>query len=129
MARRNMRRTEMHVTGLRFAAKFVVGLVLCAQAFGQAVPVVVDASAPGTPLPHFWEKMFGSGRAVLALRESYRDDLREVKKATDVEYVRFHNVLHDEVGIYSEDEQGKPIYNFTYVDQIYDGLLKIGVRP
>ena len=24
---------------------------------------------------------------------------------------------------------GKPVYNFTYVDQIYDGLLDRGVRP
>lgn len=91
--------------------------------------VSIDASAPGTPLPHFWEEMFGSGRAILALRDSYRDDLREVKKATGLRYVRFHNLLHDEVGVYDEDEQGKPIYNFTYVDQIYDGLLKNGVRP
>ena len=25
--------------------------------------------------------------------------------------------------------QGHPIYNFAYVDQIYDGLLQNGVRP
>jgi xylan 1,4-beta-xylosidase len=42
---------------------------------------------------------------------------------------RFHNILHDEVGVYDEDEQGNPIYNFSYVDQIYDGLLANGVRP
>jgi len=110
---------------------FVMLLALIAGrfAFAQSALITIDASATGTPLPHFWERMFGSGRAVLALRESYRDDLREVKKATNVEYVRFHNVLHDEVGVYSEDEHGKPVYNFTYVDQIYDGLLKLGVRP
>jgi len=37
--------------------------------------------------------------------------------------------LHDEVGVYDEDDQGRPICNFSYVDQIYDGLLKNGVRP
>ena len=104
-------------------------LILCVAAAGQSKPVVIDAAAPGTPFPHFWEKMFGSGRAILALRESYREDLREVKKATGIEYVRFHNLLHDEVGVYDEDEQGKPVYNFTYVDQIFDGLVKNGVRP
>ena len=35
----------------------------------------------------------------------------------------------DEVGVYNEDEHGNPVYNFSYVDQIYDGLLKNGVRP
>jgi xylan 1,4-beta-xylosidase len=91
--------------------------------------VVVDASAPGHPFPHFWEEMFGSGRAILSLRESYRRDLREVKQVTDFQYVRFHAILDDEVGIYGEDAQGQPVYNFSYVDQIYDGLLANGVRP
>jgi xylan 1,4-beta-xylosidase len=90
---------------------------------------VIDARSPGRPFPHFWEQTFGSGRAILALREGYRDDLREVKKVTELEYVRFHNILHDEVGVYDEDEKGNPVYNFSYVDQIYDGLLQNGVRP
>ncbi len=47
----------------------------------------------------------------------------------DMRYVRFHAILHDEVGVYDEDDQGNPVYNFTYVDQIYDGLLERGVRP
>lgn len=73
--------------------------------------------------------MFGSGRAILTLREAYREDLRAVKKVADFRYVRFHAILHDEVGVYNEDEHGNPVYNFAYVDSIYDGLLKNGVRP
>lgn len=98
---------------------------------GQTSPeaIEIDAHAPTTPFPHFWEKAFGSGRAILALRESYRNDLREVKQATDFQYVRFHAIFHDEVGVYDEDPSGKAIFNFSYVDQIYDGLLANGVRP
>jgi xylan 1,4-beta-xylosidase len=98
---------------------------------GQASPekVVINPHAATHPFPHFWEETFGSGRAILTLRESYRNDLRAVKKVTDFRYVRFHAILHDEVGVYDEDEQGHPIYNFSYVDQIYDGLLNNGVRP
>ena len=91
--------------------------------------VLIDASAPSHPFPHFWEQMFGSGRAVLSLRDSYRRDLREVKEVTDLRYVRFHAIFHDEMGVYDEDQQGKPAYNFSYVDQTYDGLLANGVRP
>ena len=91
--------------------------------------VSIDAQGPRTPFPHFWEQMFGSGRAILSLRESYRDDLRAVKRVTDFRYVRFHAILDDEVGVYNEDEHGNPVYNFSYVDQIYDGLLANGVRP
>jgi len=91
--------------------------------------IVVDAQAASHPFPHFWETMFGSGRAVLSLRESYREDLRAVKQITGFKYVRFHAIFHDELGVYSEDSQGNPAYNFSYVDQIYDGLLANGVRP
>lgn len=91
--------------------------------------IVIDSQAPHHPFPHFWEKMFGSGRAILSLRDDYRSDLRTVKQITGFEYVRFHAILDDEVGVYSEDAQGNPVYNFSYVDQIYDGLLANRTRP
>ena len=91
--------------------------------------ITVDARQAGRPFPHFWEQIFGSGRAILSLRDSYRRDLRTMKTATAIQYVRFHAVFHDEVGVYEEDSQGRPIYNWSYVDQIYDGLLQNGIRP
>jgi xylan 1,4-beta-xylosidase len=91
--------------------------------------VEVDAAAPGHPFSHFWERVFGSGRAVLSLRQSYRNDLRLVKRATRIQYVRCHAIFHDEIGLYSEDPAGRPVYDFTYIDQIYDGFLENGVRP
>jgi xylan 1,4-beta-xylosidase len=96
----------------------------------QAVETItLDATAPTRTLPHFWERMFGSGRAVLSLRESYRNDLRAVRSVTALRYVRFHAIFHDEIGVYSEGPKHEPTYNFSYVDQIYDGLLANGVRP
>src|SRR2546421_3982145 len=124
--------------------RVISGLMLAAILCGNAVIVhaqspsrsassdeviEVDASAPAHPFPHFWEKMFVSGRAILSLRESYRHDLRETKRITGFEYVRFHAIFQDEAGLYDEDASGKPIYNFSYIDQIYDGLLENKVRP
>ena len=43
--------------------------------------------------------------------------------------MRFHGIFDDEIGVYGEDAQGNPVYNFSYVDQIYDGLLANGVKP
>lgn len=113
----------------------------------QHVDITVDAKAATTPFPHFWEQTFGSGRAILSLRQDYREDLRTVKQATGFKSVRFHGIFMDDVGLYDPDR--KPIkfaqmtnsdvtaagtsdtgpYNFSYVDQIYDGLLANGVRP
>ncbi len=91
--------------------------------------VAIDVRQPAKPFPHFWEQMFGSGRAVLSMRAAYRSDLRQVKQVTGFRYVRFHAILDDDVGVYSEDQHGNPVYNFTYVDEIYDGLLADGVKP
>ncbi|HEY4382775.1 MAG TPA: glycosyl hydrolase family 39 [Acidobacteriaceae bacterium] len=103
--------------------------------------IAVDAKAATTPFPHFWEQTFGSGRAILSLRQSYRDDMRTVKQATDFQSIRFHAIFHDEVGLYDPDRQTKnpglaaqsandpSVYNFSYIDQIYDGLLAEHVRP
>jgi xylan 1,4-beta-xylosidase len=119
-----MRDTYLRIV---FAAVLISTLVPChAQ---SATSIVVDTAAPAHPFPHFWEQMFGSGRAVLSLRDDYRKDLRTVKQITGLQYVRFHAIFHDELGVYDEDQQGKPVYNFSYVDQIYDGLLSAGVRP
>ncbi len=124
------------------AGAFLLGTVLSAtllsaaaraQASGvETAPsetITVELSAPAHPFPHFWERMFGSERAIVTLRESYRSDLREVKRVTGFEYVRFHAIFHDEVGLYNEDDSGNPVYNFSYIDQVYDGLLENGVRP
>src|SRR5271165_4737198 len=90
---------------------------------------IIAAPAPAHPFPHYWEQLFGSGRPVLSLRAEYRGDLRAVRQITGMQYVRFHAILDDEVGVYDEDKQGKPVYNFSYVDQIYDGLLTNSVKP
>jgi xylan 1,4-beta-xylosidase len=117
------------LTFFRAVALALLLSLFAAYAQTTAENITVDVNAPAHPFPHFWEQMFGSGRAILSLRASYRQDLREVKQITDFQYVRFHAILDDDVGVYSEDANGNPIYNFSYVDQIYDGLLANGVKP
>lgn len=106
-------------------------LLICTLGVGtaRAETVTIDAQQPGQAFPHFWERAFGSGRAVLSLRDDYRRDLDTVKAATGFEYVRFHAIFHDENGVYDEDTEGRAIYNFNQVDLIYDGLLAHGVKP
>jgi len=116
---------------LRRSRLLVLFLLCSLPLLGQAPTetITIDANSPSHPFPHYWEQMFGSGRAVLSLREAYRRDLRTVRQIAGFQYVRFHAILDDEVGVYDEDKQGKPTYNFSYVDQIYDGLLTNNVKP
>lgn len=122
-------RLKIHCVLIALLLVFGGRTVALGQTSAAAQEISVDANATSHPFPHFWEEMFGSGRAILSLREDYRQDLRKVKEATDFKYVRFHDILDDDVGIYDEDGQGKPVYNFLYADEIYDGLLASGVKP
>jgi xylan 1,4-beta-xylosidase len=129
---------------VRFHSLIALSLLVTAASVAPcqtAENIVLDTRAPTTPFPHFWEKTFGSGRAIVSLRESYRGDLRQVKAATNFESIRFHGILMDEVGVYDPDRKisnpgvaaeeviDHSVYNFSYVDQIYDGLLANRVRP
>jgi len=100
-----------------------------AEPVTQIETILIDTHAASRAFPHYWERMFGSGRASLSLRDSYRRDLRSVKDATGFGYIRFHAIFHDELGLYDEDAEGKAVYNFSYIDQIYDGLIENGIRP
>jgi xylan 1,4-beta-xylosidase len=137
-------RTGRALTAI-LASMLTLGQTAVAQSAPVPVSLTIDAAAPTTPFPHFWEKTFGSGRAILSLRESYRTDLSTVKEATDFDSVRFHAIFQDEVGLYDPDRksiefaqtagtsgaasQDTSAYNFSYIDQIYDGLLARHVRP
>ena len=111
------------------AAALLVLLGTSVMRAQQDEEITIDARASTTPFPHFWEEMFGSGRGALVMRTAYQNDLTAVKQATDFKYVRFHAILHDELGVYNEDEHGNPVYNFTYVNEIYESLLAQGVKP
>jgi xylan 1,4-beta-xylosidase len=79
-------------------------------------------------LPHFWEHTVGSGHASLALRTDWQRQLRRCHEELGFRYVRFHGLLSDDVGTLI-CHQGKFLYSFFNIDQIFDFLLSIGMKP
>src|SRR5207253_10455530 len=99
----------------------VLGLALAVTRVDAQVGeerIAVDAAAPTRPFPHFWERMFGSGRALLTLRESYRQDLPAVRARTAPAYTRFHRTVDAQLGLYTAATHGRPIYTFSYGDPV-----------
>jgi xylan 1,4-beta-xylosidase len=94
-----------------------------------AIVLQADAAAPGKPLVHFWSKVVGAGRANEALRATWQDELRTAHRYAGFQYVRFHGIFHDDMFVYREDKDGNPIYNFQYVDDVFDRMLAGGVKP
>jgi xylan 1,4-beta-xylosidase len=87
-----------------------------------------DRLGGGTKLAHFWSVCVGAGRASEGLRAGWLEQLRRAHAECGFRYVRFHGLFHDDMFVYRE-ESGRAVYNFQYVDELFDRLLDIGVRP
>jgi len=78
-------------------------------------------------------KMFnecvGAGRANEGLRADWQQQLAYVKKECGFKYIRFHGLLCDDMGVYKEDYEGNPMYNYMYIDVLFDFILSIGMKP
>ena len=81
------------------------------------------------PRDSFPQLVVGAGRAAEGLRADWQRDLALVHRECGFKYVRFHGLLQDELGVYSEDKQGRAVYNFQYIDAVYDAILNAGMRP
>ena len=94
--------------------------------------IKVPKVSEGIQFPGSWNFCVGTGRLGLALQKEYLDHLSIIQKEIGFKYIRGHGLLHDDVGIYREDEvdgEIRPFYNFTYIDRIFDSFLERGIRP
>lgn len=83
---------------------------------------------PGSPLEHVWSHTVGSDHARMALRADWQSQMRRTRLDLGMRYVRFHGVLDDDMADLL-DEQGKLMYGFYNVDQVFDFLRSIDMRP
>lgn len=109
----------------------LIGLtVSCGDLFAQRIDLnsKVNGNAIGEKFDHFWSKCVGAGRAHEGLRASWLEQMQMVKDQCGFQYCRFHGLLHDDMFVYKEVD-GRPVYNWQYIDDLFDRMLKIGVRP
>ena len=94
--------------------------------------VVVVPSVPTGPLPPAWRTCVGTGRMSLALRADYQESLARVQREIGFTHLRGHGLLSDDMGVVREstiDGRTYRRHSFTYVDQVHDALLGLGIRP
>lgn len=113
-------------------------LALPSRGPAGVVRLAVDAAAPGKVLPRPWRPMIGSEHLSYALstdtvggREvgsELREALRLARDTWGVQAVRAHGILGDDLGVYREVDGGA-VHDFSRVDDVYDMLLELGLRP
>jgi xylan 1,4-beta-xylosidase len=111
-----------------FVCLLSLALITLAQSNSRR-SITVDANAVKGPLNRSFNECVGAGRANEGLRADWQGQLREVKKELGFRYIRMHGLLSDDMGVYFGEKNGKPIYNWQYIDVLYDSLLSIGIRP
>jgi xylan 1,4-beta-xylosidase len=94
----------------------------------KMIQLQADARQAGTPINHFWSVCVGAGRANEGLRAGWLEQLALVHAACGFQYVRFHGLFHDDMFVYREFN-GRGVFNFQYIDDLFDRMLAIGVKP
>ena len=87
---------------------------------------------PSGRLSDAWRACVGTGRFELALRRDYQDSLALIQRDIGFRHIRGHGLFSDGVGIYRPYEyQGARHvrHAFTYLDQVVDAYLELGIRP
>jgi xylan 1,4-beta-xylosidase len=123
--------TQLNHTPLRLLGAM---LAASALAFAQAPSLaqrVIAADLDHVRGPHskVFRRCIGAGRANEGLRADWQRQLALVQREIGFEYIRMHGLLHDDMGVYQEDAKGNPIYNFQYIDQLYDALQRLRIKP
>jgi xylan 1,4-beta-xylosidase len=81
------------------------------------------------PKSEVFNNCTSAGRAFEGLRSEWQRQLQEAVNDIGFKYIRFHGLLGDEMGVYTVNDKGEEVYNFQYVDMLFDDLLKIGIKP
>ena len=95
----------------------------------QVAAQTIDVNRSGEPFKHHWSVGTCAGRANEGLRTSWVEQLRLVKEQCGFQYLRMHGMFDDDMFVYFEDRNGNPVYNWQYLDEVYDRMLDIGVKP
>lgn len=93
------------------------------------VDIPIDGNATGVSFAKHWNWLTTGGRAIEGLRADWQAQFLELQSKLGFSHIRFHGIFNDEMMVYSETEDGHPVYNWAYIDKLYDFLLRAGVRP
>jgi xylan 1,4-beta-xylosidase len=140
VAQRNCRQIRNFMTGridinwklvcvaLNLATFFAT--VDLSNAATNETPRIISADLQQTSgsLNTMFKRCVGAGRANEGLRADWQRQLAYAHRECGFQYIRMHGLFTDDMGVY-RDYNGKPQYNWQYIDELYDFLHSIGMKP
>lgn len=89
----------------------------------------IRKNQPGKKFFPYWRTCVGAGRANEGLRASFQQQLQLLQKEIGFRYLRFHGLFHDDMFVMRSTSNGQFIFNFQYIDDLFDAMLEANIRP
>jgi xylan 1,4-beta-xylosidase len=90
--------------------------------------IVVNVNDSAGPVDRFFDLSVGSDYPGTLIRDDSQAQLKTVTDELGFRYIRFHAIFHDVLGTVKV-ENGRTIYDWTKIDQLYDDLLARHIKP
>jgi xylan 1,4-beta-xylosidase len=111
-------------------ATFFAAMTLSAAATNETARLIsADLQQAKGPLDKMFNFCVGAGRANEGLRGDWQRQLTYAHRELGFEYIRMHGLFTDDMGVYRQDRNGNPEYNWQYIDELFDFLHGIGMKP
>jgi len=122
----NLRRLSSITAFCFFAVCFLQPAAQSQQFAPRRIVVNIDDTAG--PVDRFFDLSVGSDYPGTLIRDDSQAQLKLVVMSSAFRYIRFHAIFHDVLGTV-RFEDGKTVYNWSKIDQLYDDLLARHIRP
>jgi xylan 1,4-beta-xylosidase len=108
----------------------VVALAQSAIGSAAAAPrhITLDVAAAKQPVDRFFDLSVGSDYPGTLIRPDAQAQLKTAVDELGFRYLRFHAIFHDVLGTVKL-ANGKPVYDWSGIDRLYDALLAQRIRP
>jgi xylan 1,4-beta-xylosidase len=138
-----------------YISTIIILFIVSTLSFAQKRIIEANVNDIKGPLDKFFNHTVGSGNASLGLRQTWQDHLKIIHEECGFKYVRFHGIFHDNMRVFdylfenvsviydwkfNQNRQYRgdtteiigdrtPVYNWMYVDILYDAILDAGMKP
>lgn len=89
----------------------------------------LSANADTQNLKHTWRNVMTVGSASDLLMADIQAMVTRMRREIGFQYIKFNGILSDDLHVYNLSPIGTPVYNFAYIDKVFDFLMSIGLRP
>jgi len=103
-------------------------LAFSTPALAQERRIEADIAKAGEPLDRSFNFSVGADFPGTLIRPESLVQLKTATGELGFRYIRFHAIFHDDLGTV-RIENGKTVYDWTKIDQLYDAFLAMGIKP